>query len=356
MSMENINSWVKRIQVKNMVNADVEVINKSPLKMIGKGRQGAVFQITDDICLKVFGNTEDCDREYYALSLGQHTNLLPRVYAKGPLYIAMEMIKGVDLREYLQSQPLTEEISYKLIEMLITFKNIGYERIDHHKRQIYLQEDGSLKVIDVARTIWRDRVYPYPRKLLTSLGEENKQVFLSHVQQMAPQLYEEWQHYIRMEEMSRQISQVLFSKKSDSKALKALSENLLTTNDERKYAAQLEGLVRKVFKEEWVKTMLAQGKDPEQVMQKIDEYMEMKENQYLRGSLLTRDSNRKDDKHDRYDKEERYRKHDRNDKEERYRKHDRNDKEERHRKHDRYDREERHGKKHGYDRKDKHHD
>ena len=42
----------------------------------------------------------------------------------------------------------------KLIQMLITFKEIGYERIDHHKRQIYIQSDGSLKVIDVARTVW----------------------------------------------------------------------------------------------------------------------------------------------------------------------------------------------------------
>ena len=114
----------------------------------------------------MFGNTEDCEREYYALSLGQHTNLFPKVYDKGPLYIAMDFIRGVDLREYLQSQPLTEELSMKLIQMLITFKEIGYERIDHHKRQIYIQSDGNLKVIDVARTVWRDRVYPYPRKLL----------------------------------------------------------------------------------------------------------------------------------------------------------------------------------------------
>ena len=34
------------------------------------------------------------------------------------------------------------------------------------------QSDGSLKAIDVARTVWRDRVYPYPRKLINSLGEQ----------------------------------------------------------------------------------------------------------------------------------------------------------------------------------------
>ncbi len=193
---------------------------------------------------------------------------------KGPLYIAMEIIKGVDLREYLQSHPLTEELSMKLINMLITFKEIGYDRIDHHKRQIYLQPDGNLKVIDVARTVWRDRVYPYPRKLLTSFGEEYKELFLSHVQALSPELYEEWKHYIRMEELSRQIYQVLIKKQSKKDKLKGLSDKLLTTNDEQIYVTQLESLVHKVFKEEWVKTMLARGTDPDVVMEQIDKHWE----------------------------------------------------------------------------------
>jgi hypothetical protein len=268
---------MKEIEVTNLDNADVEVVNHSPLTMIGKGRQGAVFQFSDDICVKVFGNTEDCEREHYALSLGQHTDLFPKVYAKGTLYIAMEVIKGVDLREYLQSQPLTEELSIKLINMLITFKEIGYERIDHHKRQIYLQPEGNLKVIDVARTVWRDRVYPYPRKLLVSLGEENKELFLSHVQAISPELYEEWKHYIRMEELSRQIYQVLLTKPPKKDEIKDLSQKLLTTDDELLYVTQLESLVYKVFKEEWVKTMLARGVDPDAVMEKIDRHWEKRE-------------------------------------------------------------------------------
>ncbi|MFP7296575.1 hypothetical protein [Neobacillus niacini] len=277
MNIQNLEIWMKNIKVTNQVNADVEVVNNSPLVMMGKGRQGAVFAINNDLCVKVFGNTEDCDREYYALSLGQQTSLFPKVYGKGPLYIVMEIIRGVDLREYLQSQPLTKALSAKLIEMLITFKKIGYERIDHHKRQIYLQPDGSLKVIDVARTIWRDRVYPYPRKLLTSLGEENKAIFMAHVQEMAPELYAEWLHYIRMEEISRKITALLLPQEPDKNKIKILSNSLLTTADEKNYVNLLHGLVHKVFKEEWIKTMLARGADPEAVMAKIDEHWDILE-------------------------------------------------------------------------------
>jgi predicted Ser/Thr protein kinase len=277
MYIKELEKWVSSIKVTNMVNADVEVVNTSPLVMMGKGRQGAVFQLTNDICVKVFGNVEDCDREYYALSLGQHTNLFPKLYGKGPLYIAMEIIRGVDLREYLQSQPLTPALSAKLIEMLITFKQIGYERIDHHKRQIYLQSDGSLKVIDVARTVWRDRVYPYPRKLLNSLGDENKALFLAHVQGMAPELYAEWLHYIHMEEISRKITELLLPQEPDKQLLNNLSKGLLTTHDEKNYVILLHGLVHKVFKEEWIKLMLARGVNIEDVMAKIDEYWDSRE-------------------------------------------------------------------------------
>ncbi|MCM3690618.1 hypothetical protein [Neobacillus niacini] len=280
MDIKNLQQWMNNIKVTNLINADVEVVNNSPLVMMGKGRQGAVFQINNDICVKVFGNTEDCDREYYALSLGQQTALFPKLYGKGPLYIVMEIIRGVDLREYLQSQPLTQALSAKLIEMLITFKKIGYERIDHHKRQIYLQSDGSLKVIDVARTIWRDRVYPYPRKLLTSLGEENKAIFMAHVQEMAPELYAEWLHYIRMEEISREITALLLPQEPDKNKIKNLSNSLLTTADEKNYVNLLHGLVHKVFKEEWIKTMLARGVDPEAVMAEIDEHWDKLEQSF----------------------------------------------------------------------------
>jgi predicted Ser/Thr protein kinase len=241
----------KKISVIKYEDMDVEVKNKSGLEMIGKGRQGAVFKINDQFCMKIYGEIEDCEREYYALSLGKKTQLLPKVHCKGKNFVVMDMVYGVDLREYLQVNPLTKELSYKLIEMLLVFKEIGYERIDHHKRQIYLQHDGSLKVIDVGRTVWRNRTYPYPRKLLMSLGEDYKAVFLSHVKEAAPELYNEWQHYMQMEKVSRQLYDKISSEKyTDSKSLRKKTKKSLTTNDTAKHYAQLENLVRKVVKEE----------------------------------------------------------------------------------------------------------
>ncbi len=251
MDCKKIKDFAKKIKIQNYENEDVSVVNNSSLEMIGKGRQGAVFKINDEMCMKVYGDPDDCEREYYAMSLGQHTSLLPKIYCKGSNYIVMEMVYGVDLREYMQSHPLTKKLSHQLIELLITFKEIGYERIDHHKRQIYLQEDGSLKVIDVGRTVWRNRTYPYPRKLLQSLGNDYKDMFIEHVKETAPELYAEWEYYMQMEEVSKRLYHVLENnKEKDLDKLKKKTSKLLTTKDSKKHFDSLVNLVRKVVHEE----------------------------------------------------------------------------------------------------------
>jgi predicted Ser/Thr protein kinase len=250
--------WVSEIKVVNQTNADVEVTNPTPLKLIGKGRQGAVFAVTEDICVKVYGNTKDCSREYYALSLGKNSDLFPNVYQKGPNYIVMDFVTGVDLREYLQSQPLTMALSLKLVEMLVTFKEIGFQRIDHHKRQIYVQPEGRLKVIDVGRTVWRDRVYPYPRKLLTSLGEENRKIFLSHVQEISPSIYKEWNEYMKLELEAQAVYQCLVRNPEPTDVLRVrkLCRRFLSPKNR---LPEIESLLRKVFKEEMARHKLQQG-------------------------------------------------------------------------------------------------
>ena len=252
MNCEKIEKKVEKIHVQTVENEDVIVQNDSSLQMIGKGRQGAVFKINHEWCMKVYGEEEDCEREYFALSLGKDTALIPNVYCKGDNFIVMEMVYGVDLREYLQTNPLTKELSYQLIQMLIVFKQIGYERIDHHKRQIFLQDDGSLKVIDVGRTVWRNRVYPFPRKRLQSLGEEYKAVFMNHVQEMAPDLYSEWKHYIQMETVSRELYHQLQNKQKDLHfdSIDKQAMQLLTSKGRDAYYKQLKNLMAKVVKEE----------------------------------------------------------------------------------------------------------
>jgi hypothetical protein len=83
-----------------------------------------------------------------------------------------------------------------------------------------------------------------------------------------------------MEEISRQITALLLPQEPDKNKIKDLSNTLLTTADEKNYVIKLQGLVHKVFKEEWVKAMLARGADPEKVMEKIDAHWDKLEQSF----------------------------------------------------------------------------
>jgi hypothetical protein len=293
LNYKELQTNLANISVKVRENEDVAVINNSTLLMIGKGRQGAVFKLNDDICAKVYGESDDCEREYHALSLGKDKPLFPKVYDKGKYFIVMEFVKGVDLREYLLSQPLTKELSYKLLDMLVTFKKIGFERIDHHKRQIYLQPDGNLKVIDVCRSVWRNRIYPYPRKLLNSLGGKNKELFLRHVQEMSPDLYKEWKHYIDLEKMALDSLETLSNEKlPESNTIKTAVKPLLTDENPNEYYSKIEDLIQKVYKEQWVKQAIATGMEPELLKKKIKKFLQKHDN----FNILSNDDDSKKDK------------------------------------------------------------
>ncbi|WP_134704982.1 hypothetical protein [Ammoniphilus sp. YIM 78166] len=185
---------IKKLRVYHRKHADVKVTKACPFPMMGRGRQGAVFQLAEDKCVKVYAREKDCDREYEALFRGQPFPLFPRVFLKGPNYIVMERIQGITLKKFLKKNKLTKDISRSLLHMLNVFKDIQYERIDHHAKHIFIQPEGRLRVIDVARMVGRKTPYsyPYPHKLLKSLGTRNRKIFFSHLKELDPDLYEGW--------------------------------------------------------------------------------------------------------------------------------------------------------------------
>lgn len=173
-------------------SSKVIVNNPTRLEMIGSGHEGAVFRINGTRCVKIFGKKKVARRELYALQLAQRARICPEVYDWGSNWILMAYIDAPTVSEHLKSHPLTEELSERLIVLLKMFKTIGYTRLDHSPKSIFLLPDGSLRVIGVARSISRSgEMKTLPKKLLKGLGQYAPE-FLRHVRRIRPMLYVRW--------------------------------------------------------------------------------------------------------------------------------------------------------------------
>jgi predicted Ser/Thr protein kinase len=76
--------------------------NPTEYKLIGKGRQGAVFKLSENRCVKIYVEEKYCRREKRALMSAQDFNIVPKVYEVGSNYIVMEYIEGLSLSELIR--------------------------------------------------------------------------------------------------------------------------------------------------------------------------------------------------------------------------------------------------------------
>ncbi|MGJ7923302.1 kinase [Neobacillus sp. LXY-4] len=176
----------------NNFNGKISIEDLSGYKFIGKGGDGAVYQLTTEGCVKVFAEEETQKMELMALQLGQSSPVIPRLYGYGTNYIIMEYVNGISLKRYLRiNKHLPESIAVKILYMLDELKAVGYTRIDVEVRHILFNHIEEIKVIDLKRALTTNRTVPY--KLLTGLrkfGYLNE--FLKHVKKLRPSLISEW--------------------------------------------------------------------------------------------------------------------------------------------------------------------
>ncbi len=161
-------------------------------KLIGRGADGSVFQLTEDRCVKVFGNLQTKALELNALQVGQPSTVIPRLYEDGPNYIVMEYVEGISLPQYLKKEKqLPEPIVVKILAMLAELNKVGFDRCDTEVRHILFNENMDIRVIDLKRAF--GSVRSTPTKLLKGLKKKGYlEEFLKHVNNLDPGLYKEW--------------------------------------------------------------------------------------------------------------------------------------------------------------------
>jgi putative serine/threonine protein kinase len=167
-----------------------------PYTLIGAGRDGAVYKLEDNVCVKYFFDKNTQQKELEAIKLGQTSNVIPRLYEHGENYIVMEYVNGISLSRYLKDKgELTEELTKKILSMFSELKEIGFKRLDTEVRHILINEAGELKVIDHKRAFILDK--EVPDKLLSGLKELGvTHVFLNHVKTLDPSIHDAWTKHL----------------------------------------------------------------------------------------------------------------------------------------------------------------
>ncbi|MCY8939602.1 hypothetical protein [Peribacillus frigoritolerans] len=123
--------------------------NPTTLKLIGAGSQGSVFQLDEDICVKIYVNPNAATKEGKALEAAKDTHIVPRLYEVGPNYVIMEYLKGPILKDFLKGkQDIPESITEQIIMIRKELKRVGFIRIKTSIGHFVVIKGNVLKAID----------------------------------------------------------------------------------------------------------------------------------------------------------------------------------------------------------------
>jgi predicted Ser/Thr protein kinase len=168
------------------------VHNPTSLRLLGQGAQGAVFQIPDGKCVKIYWDLDNVIWESKALKAGKNSPHFPKLYEVGRNYIIMEEIKGPTLHKVICKEgTLPKGATENILCVLKTFKKINFKRIDTRLTHLIVANNKYLHVIDHIGAFQQER--NVPTNLLKGLHELNlANQFMEEVHQIDPHLYREW--------------------------------------------------------------------------------------------------------------------------------------------------------------------
>ncbi|MNI33600.1 hypothetical protein D3C73_875590 [compost metagenome] len=170
--------------------------NPTQLKLIGEGSQGAVFQLSEDRCVKIYVNPNAATKEGNALEAAKELNFVPRLYEVGPNFVIMEYLKGPNLKDYLKkTKKISESYTKQIIWIRKELKRVGFIRIKTSIGHFIVTEGNVLKAIDHSDGLTMND--PYNSKMfldLKKLGLLN--TFLEQAKVIDPESYEDWQKHI----------------------------------------------------------------------------------------------------------------------------------------------------------------
>lgn len=166
-------------------------LDLSDCKFLGEGNHGKVFLMEDGRVIKICTTVKSCKSEYLILKKVNGSKYFPRVYKYEYLYMIRDYVGGQCMRDYIKTHGLSKKLVMNVIKMLEEFKRLKFTKIDIRCKDIFVQNNEKVMVIDPKGCYSRHKTYPaHLMKGLKNGMYLDK--FLKVLKKEKPKLYEEW--------------------------------------------------------------------------------------------------------------------------------------------------------------------
>lgn len=158
---------------------------------LGKGHSGSVYLMNDGRVVKIFKNPETCKEEYHILKKLINGPYYPKPFEFHNHYMIREYITGTNIKEYIKRNGVSENLIIEIIDFLCYIKENGFKKIDVRFPHIFVQDDGSIRIID-PRNSYTKKTY-YPKRFINDLiTVDALDLFWKILKEKRPDLYDKW--------------------------------------------------------------------------------------------------------------------------------------------------------------------
>lgn len=158
---------------------------------LGEGHNGIVYELPRDKAIKIFQEKDTCKEEAAILIRVSKSKYFPKIHSVGDYYIVREKIEGTRLDDYIKENGFSYELSKNLYDLVKEFRRLSFTKLDARCRDIYVLDDGSIRVID-PKQCYKRRV-DYPRHLMKGLAKLGAlDSFLRNIIDIDKEIGEEW--------------------------------------------------------------------------------------------------------------------------------------------------------------------
>ena len=173
---------------------DIESLFKDA-KLLGEGHNGIVYEVPGNRAIKIFTDKNVCKSEAEILYRVKKSKYFPKIYKSGDYYILSDMVNGERLDDYIQENGLSQQLIYNLYRLINEFKSLKFTKLDARCRDIYVDKNQRLKVIDPKQCY--KRKVDYPRHLMKGLdGIDVLEEFLRGIYIIDKRRGAEWEEKI----------------------------------------------------------------------------------------------------------------------------------------------------------------